>query len=272
MTQRFELPFIEVPPGTNAVDLLAAHSQLSKTQIKDAMAKGAVWLLSQGRQRRLRRAKSELRPGDKIALFYDARILDTTPPTPALFDDQGGFSVWSKPAGLLSAGSRFGDHCAINRVVGRRLDRETFIVHRLDQFAWGLMVLAHDKQSAAAIAAQFEARSVDKTYQAIVHGQLRETIVVESPIDGKSAHSIITPLTDRADHTLVSISISTGRKHQIRIHLAGAGFPIVGDRQYGSADGSDLQLAAVELAFSDPKSDGNRRYSLPEPQRPTLGL
>ena len=236
------------------------------------MAKGAVWLRRQGQRRRVRRASTKLRSDDQIALFYDSRILSQQPERPTLLDDQGSFTVWAKPAGLLSGGSRFGDHCAIDRVVSKELGRETFIVHRLDQFAWGLMVLAHDKNSAAAIATQFQERTVLKTYQAIVHGHLSEPIRAETPIEGKSALSIINPIRTGKAYSLISISISTGRKHQIRIHLAREGFAVVGDRRYGPVDHADLQLASVELAFRDPKSKCNRSYSLAESQRPTLEL
>mgnify|MGYP001262824909 CR=1 FL=1 len=272
MKNRIELNFGSIPPDTNIVDFLAARTRLSKTEIKNAMTKGAVWLRRQGQQRRVRRVRTELRSDDQIAFFYDSRILTKQPEKPTLLDDQRDFSVWTKPAGLLSSGSRFGDHCAIDRVVSKELGRKTFFVHRLDQFAWGLMVLAHDKNSTAAIAAQFRERTVTKTYQAIVHGQMSGPIRAETPIEGKSALSIIKPIKVGEAYSLVSISISTGRKHQIRIHLADAGFPIVGDRRYGLMESADLQLASVELAFRDPKSNSNRSYSLAESQRPTLNL
>ena len=272
MKDRIELNFASIPPGANIVDFLAARTPLSKTQIKNSMAKGAVWLRRQGQQRRVRRARTEVRSDDQIALFYDSHILSQQPERPTLLDDRSSFTVWAKPAGLLSGGSRFGDHFAIDRVVTKELRRETFIVHRLDQFAWGLMVLAHDKNSAAAIAAQFRERTVIKTYQAIVHGQMSEPIRAANPIEGKSALSIIKPINVAEAYSLVSISIFTGRKHQIRIHLANEGFPVVGDRHYGVVDHKDLQLASVALTFRDPKSNSNRSYSLAEDQRPTLDL
>ena len=272
MKDRIELNFASIPPGANIVEFLAARTPLSKTQIKSSMAKGAVWLRRQGQQRRVRRARTEVRSDDQIALFYDSHILTQQPERPTLLDDHSSFSIWVKPAGLLSGGSRFGDHFAIDRVVTKELGRETFIVHRLDQFAWGLMVLAHDKSSAAAIAAQFRERTVIKTYQAIVHGQMSEPIRAATPIEGKSALSIIKPIKIAEAYSLVSISIFTGRKHQIRIHLANEGFPVVGDRHYGVVDHKDLQLASVALTFRDPKSNSNRSYSLAEDQRPTLDL
>jgi tRNA pseudouridine32 synthase/23S rRNA pseudouridine746 synthase len=70
----------------------------------------------------------------------------------------------------MSGGTRFGDHCAIDRLVSKILGRQTYFVHRLDHFVWGLIVLTHNKRTAANIAEQFKASSIDKLYQAIIHG------------------------------------------------------------------------------------------------------
>ena len=58
-------------------------------------------------------------------MFYDPEILAMTPPEPDLIDDRDVSSIWSNPAGLMSGGSRFGDHCTIYRVVSKKLDRKT---------------------------------------------------------------------------------------------------------------------------------------------------
>ena len=92
------------------------------------------------------------------------------------------------------------------------------------------MVLAHDRKSAAGIAAQFQAGSVGKTYQAIVHDDLQDTLQIDAPIEGKPASSIATPVAWDQGRTLTTVAIKTGRKHQIRVHLSEKGYPIVGDR------------------------------------------
>ena len=137
MTELLELPFTDVEQSADAVSLLTERTGLSKTRVKEAMSKGTGWLKHRGTQRRLRREKTEVLAADQIAMFYDPEILAMTPPQPDLIDDEVGFSIWSKPAGLMSGGSRFGDHCAIDRVVSKKLDQQTYIVHRLDHFAWG---------------------------------------------------------------------------------------------------------------------------------------
>ncbi|MBT4494100.1 MAG: RNA pseudouridine synthase [Gammaproteobacteria bacterium] len=262
-----ELKPLAVTDDCEATAFLSEQTGLSKSRIKLAMTRGAVWLEREGRQRRLRRAKTTLSPPDKIGIYYDESILSTEPPKPTLLSDLGCCSIWIKPAGLMSGGSRFGDHCTIDRVVGNELDRPTFLVHRLDKFAWGLMVLAHGKKSAAHLSRQFQERTVSKTYQALIRGRLMESRLLDTPIDGKPAISHVRPIRPDEDRTLVEVRIETGRKHQIRKHLAESGHPIVGDRLYGSEDVSGLQLAAVELGFLHPETGEPLTFNLPAEYR-----
>jgi len=270
MTADIEVPYTLVESEVVAVDLFSELSGLSRSRVKDAMTKGAAWIESNGRPQRLRRAKRSLQPGDKIALYYSARVLNAEAPAPALLADHESFSVWIKPAGLMSSGSRYGDHCAIDRAVERELDRPTFLVHRLDRFAWGIMVLAHHRQAAANLAAQFEQRSVRKIYHAVVAGKFTEALDLNSPVDGKNAISHIRPIEQGTTESLVEVIIETGRKHQIRYHLAEAGFPIVGDRQYGSSDARGLQLAAVALELASPETEERQSFKLPAALLPRL--
>jgi len=121
----------------NAVDLLQITTGLSKQRIKLAMTQGAVWITRGGNTRRLRRAKRSLQIGDEIHLYYDAEILAEIPPQPTLIADLGVYSVWDKPRGLRSQGSKWGDHCTLVRWAERHLqpERSAFTVHRLDRAA-----------------------------------------------------------------------------------------------------------------------------------------
>lgn len=256
----------------NAVDLLLRNSGLSRGRIKSAMTKGAVWL-SRGRTtRRLRRATRKLQAGDEIHLYYDSRILDEVPAKPALVADVGEYSVWNKPFGLRSQGSKWGDHCTVTRWAERHLqpERPAFIVHRLDRAANGLMLVAHTKTMAAALSKLFRERNVEKRYRAIVAGDFSRQLNplhVDTQIDGKSAVSEFFFLRARESRSEIDVRIETGRKHQIRRHLAELGFPIIGDRLYGRGanDGVDLQLTARLLAFRCPVSGEDVEYRLPLP-------
>jgi tRNA pseudouridine32 synthase/23S rRNA pseudouridine746 synthase len=256
-----------------AVDLLAVKTGFSKQQIKTVMQKGAVWLTRGKKTQRLRRAKKTLRSGEAIHLYYDQHVLDKQPEEPQLIKDLGQYSVWNKPYGMLSQGSKWGDHCTITRWAEQHLkpQRSSFVVHRLDRAANGLIIVAHEKRAAAALSELFQKRKIDKRYQIWVHGQFDEKATpqnptrIESDIDGRHAVSYFTLVEyDEAyDRSLLDVTIETGRKHQIRRHSSELGFPVVGDRLHGlEGDKEDLQLTAYYLAFECPFSHQKRQFNI----------
>ncbi len=129
------------------------------------------------------------------------------------------------------------------------------------------MLLAHTKAAAAKLSGLFRTRGVIKRYRVRVHGRFcSETICIDTPLDGKPARSRVVFLAydqDR-DRSLLEVDIETGRKHQIRRHLAAMGFPVEGDRLYGGGEEQDLQLQSVYLAFDCPLKGQRREYRLPE--------
>lgn len=273
----FEIHLTVTSGNGTPVDLLASETSLSKQRIKQAMQKGAVWLTEKSTTHRVRRAKRCLRPGDVLHLYYDEKVLSAIPAIPELISDEIAYSVWRKPYGMLSQGSKWGDHCAINRWVEQNLtpQRPAFVVHRLDRAATGLIIIAHQKRSAAALTQLFHDRQVSKHYRAIVNGQFPEhgEQVFERDIDGKKAFTSAHRLSfDESSNTsLLDVQISTGRKHQIRRHLAENSFPIVGDRLYGEKKQiQDLQLCACYLAFTCPVTGNAKEFTLPEALLPVF--
>lgn len=270
---------VEVEEPVAAADCLSASSGLSKARIKRAMNQGAVWLTRGSRTQRLRRATRTLNRGDRVHLYYDARVLALEPPSPRLVADEDAYSVWFKPSGMLSQGSKWGDHCTITRWAERHLapERPAFVVHRLDRAASGLIVVAHRKGSAAALSALFRERAVAKRYRVIVHGALEpggDPRTIDEPLDGRDARTTWSAIAVDAGRglTLLDVDMETGRKHQIRRHLAAAGLPVVGDRLYGEADaaGGDLQLVACRLAFRCPVTGAQRDYRALDDELPVL--
>lgn len=263
---------VTVDQPKTAVEALSAVSGLSRQRIKDAMSKGACWWTQKGKQLRLRRATRQLPIGTKIRLCYDDQVLARVPEAAELIEDRKRYSVWYKPHGLLSQGSQWGDHCSLLRLVELHLKRSAYLVHRLDGDAAGLMLIAHDPKAAAALSHLFAGHAMHKCYQAHVSGELRvQNRLIDMPIDGKQARSRITTLEYDAavDRTLLRVVIETGRKHQIRRHLAGIGHPIIGDRLYhagfkGQPPSSPLQLVAVELGFDCPFERQPVQFLLPE--------
>ena len=253
----------------NPINLLQLATGLSKQRIKLAMTQGAVWLTRGSNTRRLRRAKRVLHVGDEVHLYYDAKILAEVPDEPTLIADVGAYSVWRKPCGLRSQGSKWGDHCTVMRWAERHLqpERGAFTVHRLDRAANGLILVAHTKATAAALSKLFRNREVEKRYTALVTGDFSQQpnpLRVEASIDGKEAVSEFMMKRIDGERSIVDIRIETGRKHQIRRHLAGLGHPVIGDRLYGAgeADGVDLQLTAYLLQFHCPVNDAPVEYRL----------
>lgn len=250
------------------LDLLASESSLSRQAIKQSMDKGALWLGRGKHTRRLRRVKTSLRSGDSLYFYYDERILAQEVSPATLVADETAYSIWYKPYGMHCQGSKWGDHCTINRNVEKQTGRNTFLVHRLDRAASGLIIIAHGKQVASSFSSLFRDRLIDKSYHAIVHGSFPTEpacITYDSPIDDKAAtsHARLLQANPELGQSLLQVDIETGRKHQIRRHLADAGYPIVGDRLYGvPGDLDNLQLCATALAFTCPKSGLNKSYAL----------
>ncbi|AOY87482.1 RNA pseudouridine synthase [Marinobacter salinus] len=250
-----------------AVDALAEASGLPKQRIKDAMNKGACWWTHKGKQVRLRKAKREVRAGTRLQLFYDDVVLARSPEPAELLDDRGRYSVWFKPHGMLAQGSQWGDHCSLLRYAEVERGRECFLIHRLDADAAGLMLIAHDSKAAGALSQCFSGRTMTKTYRARVTGSLDASDrLIDAQIDGKSAKSRVSTLRidKESQTTLVTVNIETGRKHQIRKHMAELGHPIVGDRLYGHPAPVPLQLLAYALEFDCPLSRRRMTFELPE--------
>jgi tRNA pseudouridine32 synthase / 23S rRNA pseudouridine746 synthase len=269
--QKFELTVTQAEQS--ALDLLAEGTGLSKQRIKDAMNKGAVWWTLKGKTLRLRRATKVLYKGSKIQFFYDQQVLARKPETAQLIHDAGSYSIWYKPAGMLSQGSQWGDHCSILRWVEVNgqfnqdpQKRECYLVHRLDADAKGLIILAHDSSSAAKLSMLFQAREMRKFYQAWVDNDWelpRDGLTINDELDGKSAITHVKKIRAENNKTLLDIHIETGRKHQIRRHLANLHYPIVGDRLYGTKSNSGLQLLAYRLEFICPATGRTLTVELP---------
>jgi tRNA pseudouridine32 synthase/23S rRNA pseudouridine746 synthase len=266
---------IKIEAEASAIDSLSQACDLSRTQLKQAMQCGAVWLSRNQHSQRVRRGKKGLHPGDELHLYYNPDVLAQQSPHAQLIADEGEFSVWYKPYGMHSQGSKWGDHTTIYRWAEQHLEpqRNAFLVHRLDRAASGLILLAHSKTMAAKLAELFQQRRIGKSYYVIVHGKPEQQVfTIDTELDGKQAvsHIHLLQYDSAGKRSLLEVKIDTGRKHQIRRHLAAQGLPVVGDRLYGeSRDEVDLQLAAVALEFEMPP--GRQRMYLLEPSlRPAL--
>lgn len=168
--------------------------------------------------------------------------------------------VVDKPAGLLSEAK--GEYCP-----ERTLADFGLICHRLDRDTSGVMILAKDEKTQSFLKKQFQDRKVHKTYCAIVEGHLK---LVEAKIDlpmmrdrkrpttfrvdpnGKEAETYYKVLKTNDQYSLVELKPTTGRTHQLRVHMKYLGHPIVGDPVYGDGKGERLYLHACSLEITLP--------------------
>lgn len=278
----FELHITVDDAQTTIVPLLQSQCELSVSELKLAIAKGALWI-GRGKQvQRLRRVKKPLKPGEELHFYFNQAVLDQLAPEATLVADLTSYSVWYKPYGMLSQGSKWSDHTTITRWAQTHLipERPVFIVHRLDRAATGLILVAHSKAAARGLSSMFEHHQLEKHYQIIVHGNHSERAqpdVITQDIDSKSAKSTFNCLEydAKADISLVDVKIDSGRKHQIRLHAAGIALPVVADRLHGDqskqyTDDMNLQLCAVSLDFVCPLTGEQKSFKLEKGLRPQL--
>lgn len=175
--------------------------------------------------------------------------------------------VVNKPAGLLSVPGRTEADCASARI--QALYPDALIVHRLDQATSGLLLFARGAQAQRELSADFAERRVDKRYVAVVHGALLGEGVIDLPLaadwpnrprqhvdlqHGRPSQTRWRTLALANAHTRVALEPVTGRSHQLRVHLAELGHPIVGDTLYAppaiAAASPRLLLHASELRIA----------------------
>lgn len=230
------------------------------------MIKGAVWLTHSGKEmRRLRRATTPLRSGDQVLFYYDPEVLAMHPPKADCLRDFKKYSVWFKPAGLMTQGTRFGDHCSLARQAEQHFQskRRIFLIHRLDRETAGLVLVAHHSSVAALFSKLFQDRKIEKRYMAWVRGDLTRyegNGRIEHMLGGQTALTEFESLryVESSDQTFTRIRIHTGRFHQIRRHCEMIGHPVMGDPRYGrdNKNSEGLQLVAYALKFECPLGHG----------------
>jgi 23S rRNA pseudouridine1911/1915/1917 synthase len=197
--------------------------------------------------------------------------------------------VINKPAGLLTIATsveKAKTAYAILRAYlnGKKRPEKLFIVHRLDRDASGLVVFAKTVESKEQLQSQFKDHSAGRRYVAVVEGRCRaDSFAIRSYLAenaayrvystpnqklGKLAVTHVKVLKRAPKTTLVALQLETGRKHQIRVHLAEHGHPIVGDKAYGSTSNPIRRLAlhGVQLDFKHPVSGEHITLRSPHPK------
>lgn len=171
-------------------------------------------------------ASREVGERDRIALAEELLEIEVIRETP-------GWIAVNKPAGIPTQPDRERRRRSLEELL-RVGHRDLYLVHRIDTQTSGVVVFATRKQDAAALSELFASRAVRKTYLAVVEGTVEREHAIDSPIQGRTAYTLVRPRRRLDGTTLVEADILTGRTHQIRIHMQSIGHPVVGDGRYGS--------------------------------------
>jgi 23S rRNA pseudouridine1911/1915/1917 synthase len=245
---------IEIPPEQAGQRLDQALAALlpdhSRSRLKSWIDNGEV--LVDGSPRRPR---DKVSGGEKIvisaALPEDVRAAPQDIPIVLVHEDKHVFVV-NKPAGfVVHPGAGNPDSTLQNALLAldpklARLPRAG-IVHRLDKDTSGLLVVARTLAAHTALVRMLEDRDIHREYEAVTRGVMTAGGTVDAPIDrhptdrvrmavrqgGRESVTHYRVIRRFRAHTHVRVQLETGRTHQIRVHLAHAGFPIIGDRVYG---------------------------------------
>lgn len=208
-----------------------------------------------------------------------------------IYEDES-LIVCRKPAGMAVQTKKLGQADMESLLKNYRADKGEppyiGVVHRLDQPVEGVMVFAKTKETAAALSRQIAAKLADKCYYAVVEGvpeKQRKTLVDYLVRDGRTNTSSVvmrgTPEAKRAElsyevaeqdgkRAVLRIRLETGRHHQIRVQLAHADLPIVGDRKYNfkeniAPSGGGLMLCSYKIGFKHPKTHKNLVFEIDKP-------
>jgi len=248
----------------------------------------------------LGKPSQKIRTGDRVVMTIPpVREYNVSPqsiPVHLVYQDSEVVVV-DKPAGLsVHPGPGHPDGTLVNALLARCPDIQGIggvhrpgIVHRLDKDTSGLMVVAKTERAHRGLSAQIKERTVHKGYLALTVGvPPRDEGTINAPIardprhrqrmavvlDGRESLTRYRVVEELGDHALLELVLETGRTHQIRVHLAYLGYPLLGDQVYGRRH-PDLErhfLHANALAFRHPRSgeEISCSSSLPEELRAVL--
>lgn len=222
----------------------------------------------------LSRFDTPLLPGQQVTILSSSAPKADALPFPLLYEDEH-LIVVNKPAKLLSVANnkekvRTAYHMVTDYVKARRVEDRIFVLHRLDRDTSGVLMFARDAETKELFQSHWNEMVTHRGYLAVVEGVPKpaqntirsylvetDTHMSFSGAPGKGAKEAITSyevVKAGNGYALLDISIETGRKNQIRVHMKEKGCPVAGDKQYGARTNpiGRLCLHANELSFTHP--------------------
>lgn len=268
-----KLPTDEITPEKIRLDhlLVQQHPEYNRSSLQTFIKSGYVAVDGQV----ITKPNAKLLPDAKIELHVPASA--AIPPRPPVIYEDDHVLVLDKPAGLLSMAK--GEYCP-----EATLENYGLLVHRLDRDTSGVVILAKDPETQAMLRKQFQDRKTHKTYYAIVNGipKLPEAMI-DLPIsrnlkrpttfqvdqNGKPAQTYYRVVAQNDKHALLELKPTTGRTHQLRVHLKYLNTPILGDPVYGNENNAPrLMLHAKALEITIPGTPNNQRMIFESPLPP----
>ena len=267
---------------------LAALAVIPRRRVRALVADGRLWL--NGKATRVLSRRLHL--ADVLDVVPEDEALappPAAPPALPILHEDGWLVAVDKPAGLTTQPPRRrapGELTAHERVLLQLAAREgkraeVLLFHRLDRLTTGVLVFARQRDAARALARIWGSGAAHKQYLALLHGELGKklrtisgAIAPDSLVpgrfrtarSGKPATTEVRLLARLAEFSLVEVRPLTGRTHQVRVHLAEAGFPVAGDALYGGAGGVPRPfLHAWRLTFPHPRTGRQLRLEAPVP-------
>lgn len=267
-------------------------SNLSRTVAQDMIKNGEITL-----DGKAVKPGQKLKEGNRIEVTFRSEELETNIQAtelnfPILYEDND-IIVINKPFGLVvHPGAGNEKHTVVSSVLSHTTlspigapDRPG-VVHRLDKETSGIMVLAKNKEAHKSLAEQFAGHELDKEYLAIIQGHIvnkngrikvaierdpihRQRMKATSAENGRMAESVFQVIEYLKRATLVRVKILTGRTHQIRVHMAFTGHPLLGDTLYGGNKFGNKEhfLHSCKLSFKHPISGKTLMFEAEMPRR-----
>lgn len=236
--------------------------------------------------KKIEKSSSKIRVGDKVVVNYVEEDFSTQEriEIPVVYEDDNVIVI-NKPEGLLThSKGNFNPEQTVETWLAPQIvdikGPRAGIVHRLDRATSGVMILAKTNLAYKKLTKQFADRKVKKTYIAIVDGELKESeALIDLPIqrnpkhpnsfkvgvNGKASQTSYKVLKTNDKYSLLELKPTTGRTHQLRVHLTYLKHPIAGDFIYGGTKQKRMYLHAKELEITLPNSE-RKVFTVPLPK------